>query len=96
MKVPLSLYFYEQLREPLGIHAGLFVGVAMNTVCETVVTGPTERFGAAGKHVLEQASKQARVRPGQAGITTITETRKLISKQAKKRRNELKLIRYEG
>jgi len=45
MKVPLSLCLYEQLREPLGIHFGLFVGVALNTAAEVAVTGPTERFG---------------------------------------------------
>mmetsp|Transcript_65588 Transcript_65588/g.182365 ORF Transcript_65588/g.182365 Transcript_65588/m.182365 type:complete len:367 (+) Transcript_65588:1-1101(+) len=45
MKVPLSLCLYEQLREPLGIHAGLFLAVAMNTVAEVAVTGPTERLG---------------------------------------------------
>merc|ERR1719171_1492331 len=45
MKVPVSLFLYENLREPLGIHAGLFAAVALNSFAEVVVTGPTERFG---------------------------------------------------
>jgi len=45
MKVPVSLFLYEQMREPLGIHTGLFLAVAANSAAEVLITGPTERFG---------------------------------------------------
>lgn len=45
MKVPLSLGLYENLREPLGPHVGLVIGVAINTCAEVLFTGPTERLG---------------------------------------------------
>jgi len=45
MKVPLSLYLYEQMRDSLGTHGGLFTAVAANSLAEVALTGPTERFG---------------------------------------------------
>lgn len=46
MKVPLAMRFYGDAREAgMNQHAGLFAAVALSSLGEVVVTGPTERFG---------------------------------------------------